>query len=168
MGGRSHLHQCLLHGGPVRHPPSTLQDEVRVYMTFGLAVLCQGFPLVQFLRAPRTPGSWEVQLPTHQQIEKAQGTLIYFHSTEKNFLPPREGWAPVGSQAWSIASSTCPLEGTAPWNIKNCLLHSRAQSPRAVERQESLFLQQALLITQAFKTVGRVLFVLFSMESRRK
>lgn len=57
-GGRraSHLYQCLLHGCPVGHPPSTLQDEVRVDVALGLAVLCQGLPLVQLLGAPRDKG----------------------------------------------------------------------------------------------------------------
>lgn len=56
VGGSAHLHQGLLHGGPVGYPPSTLQDEVGVYVTFGLAVFRQSFPLVQLLRAPRRSG----------------------------------------------------------------------------------------------------------------
>lgn len=52
----SYLHQRLLHGRPVGHPPSTLQDEVRVDVALGLAVLCQGLPLVQLLGAPKDKG----------------------------------------------------------------------------------------------------------------
>lgn len=61
-GGCSpHLHQCLLHGSPVGHPPSTLQDQVRVDVTFGLAILRQGFPLVQLLGTPGDQGSAQTQ-----------------------------------------------------------------------------------------------------------
>lgn len=92
--GRSHLHQRLLHGGPVGHPPSTLQDEIRVYVTFGLAVFRQGFPLVQFLRAPRRPGSREQKLlPTNQQIHERAGIVVHFPSTEERKHRCPEGWA---------------------------------------------------------------------------
>lgn len=94
MRGRSHLHQRLLHGGPVGHPPSTLQDEIRVYVTFGLAVFRQGFPLVQFLRAPRRPGSREQKLlSTNQQIHERAGTVIHFPSTEERKHRRPERWA---------------------------------------------------------------------------
>lgn len=49
----AHLHQCLLHGRPVGHPPGALQHKVRVDVPFGLTIFRQGFPLVQFFRTPR-------------------------------------------------------------------------------------------------------------------
>lgn len=72
VGGRPHLHQCLLHGGPVGHSPCTLQDKVRVYVTFGLAIFRQGFPLVQFLRAPRRQGSRKQKLSYQQPTDSGR------------------------------------------------------------------------------------------------
>lgn len=46
-----HLYQSFLHGRPIGNPPSTLEHEIRVRVAFRLAVFCQRFPLVQFLRA---------------------------------------------------------------------------------------------------------------------
>lgn len=104
-GGTSHLHQRLLHGGPVGHPPSALQDQVRVYVTLGLAVFRQGFPLVQLLRAPGRRGSQEQRF-SYQQIQRAPGTGlrgVYFHPTEgKNFSPHRE----KGGLLWGAESGS--------------------------------------------------------------
>lgn len=112
--GRSHLHQRLLHGGPVGHPPSTLQDEIRVYVTFGLAVFRQGFPLVQFLRAPRRPGSREQKLlPTNQQIHERARTVIHFpFMEERKHRRPKGGLC--GMPGLILGKVTCPPKETTP------------------------------------------------------
>lgn len=156
--GRSHLHQRLLHGGPVGHPPSTLQDEIRVYVTFGLAVFRQGFPLVQFLRAPRRPGSREQKLlPTNQQIHERARTVIHFpFMEERKHRRPKGGLC--GMPGLILGKVTCPPKKLHPWNAQHRPPHSRELSA-----PQPLFLQQTLWISRDFKTICGCSFVLFSM-----
>lgn len=162
MGERSHLHQRLLHGGPVGHSPSTLQDEVRVYVPFGLAIFRQGFPLVQLLRAPRRPGSHEQKFSCQQtnMFRKGRGqSFISIHRrnpspSEKSGLP----WAWPAASHLPSRSKCSPEDQDLP-----------ATRPRREQRTQPvrggshlLILQQTLSITQDF--IHRFLFVLFSME----
>lgn len=163
VGGRSHLHQRLLHGSPIGHSPSTLQDKVRVYVTFGLAIFRQGFPLVQFLRAPRTSGSHK-QMLSYQQIPKGRGqSFISIPLKEKHsYSTPREEWASVKCQVWYPASSTCPPEETDPGTQELPTTQPKANTQSQQRRRDHLLiLQQIFSITQDFKTFPRFLFALY-------
>ena len=122
-----HLHQRLLHGGPVGHPPSTLQDQVRVDVTFGLAVLRQGFPLVQLLRTPGDQG----------RPELSDFKLLPLHRKEKMF-PPTE----KGGLLWGAAVLEALKQGP-PWSSKNST-PTAEQSSGPAEAGLSHFLQHTL------------------------
>lgn len=44
--GQPYLNQSLLHGGPIRDSPGTLEHEIRIGMAFRLAIFRQLLPLV--------------------------------------------------------------------------------------------------------------------------
>ena len=122
-GGRSHLHQRLLHGGPVRHPPSALQHEVRVYVPLGLAILGQGLPLVQLLRAPADQSAGGGSATTKPE---SSGTVISFHPTQQGrCLSPEKGGL-LCSAGLVPCKSHRPSKGATPRNTENCPLHNGA------------------------------------------
>lgn len=163
MGERSHLHQRLLHGGPVGHSPSTLQDEVRVYVPFGLAIFCQGFPLVQLLRAPRRPGSHEQKFSYQQtnMFRKGRGQS-FISIPQKEPLALRDEWTPMGLVRCKMhlpSRGKCSPEDRDPPTTQP----RREQRTQPVQRRGSFTGSP----TDTFNTqdfIHRLLFVLFSME----
>lgn len=119
-------------------------------MTFGLAVLRQGFPLVQLLRAPGRPGIWEVPLP---QIQKARGqSLIPFHCRKAFSRPEKSGLLWEEGSVHCIP--TCPLEGAAFATPEPPLPSGELRAPEQGRGRNQL-LHQTFVITPVFKSVRR-------------
>lgn len=106
--GASHLHQRLLHGSPVGHPPGALQDEVGVDVAFGLAVLRQGFPLVQLLGASARPQVQEQKL-SHQHTQAFTEAGIGFYGKFPFYRR-------TAQQEWTSAGHGGAFRcGVSPW-----------------------------------------------------